>query len=148
MSSSVRVKSRISSNVQRTLDHMSKLKGRAGVKVGLPKGSNRYPKSGESVINVGFWLEFGTKRMAPHSWMRPTMRENAGKYARMMKQGAKALQQKRVNLHTILSRLGSTAVNDLVAKINQIPIVDTGHLKQSQSWQILIGDTKDREAAS
>lgn len=135
--SSVRTKTKIKSEVKRELDHMSKLKGKAGVAVGLPKGSNNYPKTGESVINVGFWLEFGTRRMRPIPWMRPTIRENRGAYAKLIRQGLLALQQKKASAVTLLDRLGTLAKNHLVAKIDRIPIVDTGHLKQSQTWRVI-----------
>ena len=133
----MRVNTRIKQSVKRELDHMSRLNGPAGVKVGLPKGSNDYPITGESVINVGFWQEFGTRRMAPHPWMRPTIRENRARYAKLLKQGLKALQQKKASSDRILGRLGSTAKNHLVAKIDKLPLVDTGHLKQSQAWEIV-----------
>ena len=117
---------------------MTKLKGDHGVKVGLPFGSDDYPDTGESVINVGFWHEFGTTRGLPESaWMRTAIRDHRKAYKTLIRQGLLAIQQGKATTKKVLDRLGLTAKSHLQASINSIPLVKTGHLKQSQTWEVL-----------
>lgn len=116
---------------------MSKLKGPHGVKVGLPQGSNDYPITGESVINVGFWHEFGTKFLPERSWMRSAIRMNLAKYKKAIKKGLRDIQQGRLTSDRFLGRLGLVARDDMRARIDALPLVDTGHLKGAQTWEVL-----------
>ncbi|MEE9382849.1 MAG: hypothetical protein V3V08_05485 [Nannocystaceae bacterium] len=116
---------------------MTKLKGDHGVKVGLPQGSNDYPATGESVINVGFWHEFGTKFLPERSWMRSSIRMNLAKYKKAIKRGLLDIQKKRLTSDRFLGRLGLVARDDMRAMIDALPLVDTGHLKQSLTWEVL-----------
>lgn len=137
MSPKARVRTRISRKVRREIKHMTKLKGEHGVKVGLPVGSNDYPATGESVINVGFWHEFGTRFLPERSWMRSSVRINREKYRKFNRKALLALQQMKTTSDQILGRLGLMARDDMVTQINSLPLVDTGHLKQSQTWEVL-----------
>lgn len=121
---------------------MNKLKGDHGVKVGLPLGSNDYPATGESVINVGFWHEFGTnpkngKGVNESAWMRSSIRENRDKYRKFNRLSLRRIQQGKVDKDDELGKLGLKARDDMVESINTVPLVDTGHLKQSLTWEVL-----------
>lgn len=136
--SKTRVRSKIKRKVKRELKHMSKLKGDHGVKVGLPLGSNDYPDTGESVINVGFWHEFGTTMGLPErAWMRNAIRDNRKAYKTLIRKGLLAIQQAKATTKEVLGKLGLLGKNHLQASINSIPLVDTGHLKDSQTWEVL-----------
>lgn len=116
---------------------MRRLRGDHGVKVGLPVGSNDYPDTGESVINVGFWHEFGTRRLPERSWMRSAIRANVKKYKTAIKKGLLEIQKGKLKPAVLLGRLGLSARDDMRAMIDALPLVDTGHLKQSTTWQVL-----------
>ena len=135
--SKARVRHRIRRSVKRELKHMRRLRGDHGVKVGLPVGSNDYPDTGESVINVGFWHEFGTKRMPERSWMRSAIRANVKKYKKGIKKGLLEIQKGKLKPAVLLGRLGLSARDDMRAMIDALPLVDTGHLKQSVTWEVL-----------
>lgn len=132
---------------------MSKLKGAHGVKVGLPKGSNDYP-DGTSVINVGLWNEFGTKHIPERSFMRSSVKENAPKYKKFNKRALLKIQEAGSTPKVELGKLGVVASGDMVEQINTIgsppnalstinkkgssnPLVDTGHLKQSITHEVI-----------
>lgn len=116
---------------------MRRLSGDHGVKVGLPVGSNDYPDTGESVINVGFWHEFGTRFLPERSWMRSAIRANVKKYKAGIKKGLLEIQKGKLKPAVLLGRLGLSARDDMRGMIDALPLVDTGHLKGAQTWEVL-----------
>jgi hypothetical protein len=132
---------------------MTKLRGAHGVKVGLPNGSNDYP-DGTSVIDVGLWNEFGTKHIPERSFLRSGIRQNLDAYRSMNKRHLRLIQFKKMKAAQALGRLGILASGHIVGRIDDVrtppnseqtiaqkgssnPLVDTGHLKQSITHEVL-----------
>ena len=133
---------------------MSKLRGEHGVKVGLPKGSNAYP-DGTSVIDVGIWNEFGTEHIPERSFLRSGIGANLGEYKKFNKGALLQIQRKRMSVPKALGQLGVLAAGHVREMIDEVkfpanapstirrkrgstnPLVDTGHLKQSVTHEVL-----------
>ena len=137
MSSNVTTKVQVDKRTLRKIDHMSKLKGKHGVKVGLPLGTGFYPKTGVAVIDVGLWHEFGTKTLPERSFLRSAISENHDSYKKLNRANLKLVQQRNLTMDQALGRLGAEAQADVVAKIDALPLVDTGLLKQSIKHVVL-----------
>lgn len=149
-----------SRRVQREIKHMSRLKGKHGVKVGLPKGSGEYP-SGVSVVAVGFWNEFGTKFAPERSWMRSSIRDHLKSYRSINRKSLLAIQQKTMTAARAMARLGQQARDDMIAQIESFtipgladstiaarkrrsggkessrPLEDTGQMKGSVTFEVM-----------
>lgn len=132
-----RSKITVKRTTMRKIEHMTRKTGDHSVKVGLPKGSGSYPKTGVPVINVGLWHEFGTVRMPERSFLRSAIRENRSSYAKLNRFNLKKIQADKMSVKMALGRLGAEAQSDVVAKVNFIPLVDTGLLKQSITYKVV-----------
>lgn len=122
------------------------------VLVGLPKGSNDYP-DGTSVILVGLVHEFGSpaRGIPERSYLRYTLNQNAREYAETLKKLAKQITNGKRSQQEALGLLGLKLQSDVRQRITDIkdpplkyregnPLVDTGHLRQSITYQV--GKTK------
>lgn len=122
------------------------------VKVGLPKGSLPYP-DGTSVINVGLWNEFGTKDIPERSWLRTGIKKNLKKYKRINREGLKKVLRGTSTVEKSLNILGAIAAGDVKENITSIkkpanakstvrakkssnPLIDTGHLRASITFEV------------
>lgn len=126
------------------------------VVVGLPKGSNAYP-DGTSVIEVGAVHEFGVGRVPQRSFLRSTIFENKRKYRDFIAALAKKMA-KGTPASTAMGLLGTKVQSDVQAKFTDndwpplsekaaagrrnknkgsiTPLVDTGHLRQSITYEV------------
>jgi len=134
---------------KKRLDKIDKaLNGPGNVKVGLPKGSNNYP-DGTSVIMVGLVQEFGSpvRNIPERSYLRSTVAGNKRKYKALMRKLAKQISEGKMTLNKALNILGLQVQSDVQDKITSIsspalknregnPLVDTGHLRQSITYQV------------
>ena len=124
------------------------MKGADSVKVGLPKGSNDYP-DGTSVIMVGSVHEFGSpsKNIPQRSFLRATVQEKRRKYKKLFSKLAKNIIDDKLNVKEALNLLGLRVQTDVREKITDIkepelkeregnPLVDTGHLRQSITYEV------------
>ncbi|QDP55902.1 MAG: hypothetical protein GOVbin8609_34 [Prokaryotic dsDNA virus sp.] len=124
------------------------MKGDNLVKVGLPKGSNNYP-DGTSVIMVGNVHEFGSpsRGVPERSFLRSTLNEKSGKYKNDLKKLGKKVLLGEMTSEQSLQMLGLMASSDVKDKITDIkepaltsregnPLVDTGHLRQSITYEV------------
>lgn len=131
--------------IERIAKEMSK---EGQVKVGLPKGSNNYP-DGTSVIMVGTVHEFGSpsRGIPERSYLRSTMQENKSEYKKFLTKLGKKLATGSMESDKALKLLGlkvTTDVKDTITDLNSPvlkyregnPLVDTGHLRQTITYQV------------
>jgi len=126
------------------------------VVVGLPKGSNAYP-DGTSVIEVGAVHEFGVGRIPERSFLRSTVLEKKREYKRLLASLAKKMVE-GMPAPQALGLLGTKVQSDVQAKFTDndwpplspqaaanrkntdpasiTPLVDTGHLRQSITYEV------------
>lgn len=118
------------------------------VKVGLPKGSNDYP-DGTSVIMVGIVHEFGSpsKNIPQRSFLRSTVESKKRPYKDMFKELSKKIVDGEITKKQALSLIGLQVQTDVRDEITDIktpelkhregnPLVDTGHLRQSITYEV------------
>ena len=122
--------------------------------MGLPAGgANAYP-DGTPVISVGVWNEFGTERIPERSFLRAGIREGTQGYKALNRVNLRLLQAGKKSAREAMGELGLLAQGDVQAKINDVseppnadstvaikgssnPLVDTGHLKQSITFEVV-----------
>jgi len=128
--------------------------GGAAVKVGLPKGEgNAYP-DGTPVISVGVWNEFGTEHIPERSFLRAGIRGGVGGYRKLNRVNLIAMQHGTKTGAEAMGELGLLAQGDVVAMVIAVseppnapgtiaakgsasPLEDTGHLKQSITFEVM-----------
>lgn len=126
--------------------------GDDSVKAGLPRGSNNYP-DGTSVIMVGAVHEFGSpsRGVPERSYLRSTIEGNRSKYADTMKGIGARIAKGEISKSEGLQLLGLILQTDIKDKIIDLkspsltyrdgnPLVDTGHLVESITFQVGDGD--------
>lgn len=135
---------------------VEKLKKRFGgisrVKVGLPKGSLPYP-DGTSVIDVGFWNEFGTVFTPERSFLRTSVRNNLAKYRRINRANLRKILRGSLTTEKALNQLGAIAAGDVKQNITDIrkppnkpstirgkrssnPLINTGHMRAQITYEV------------
>jgi hypothetical protein len=118
------------------------------VVVGLPKGSNAYP-DGTSVIDVGIKHEFGVpaEHIPERSYLRSTIKENVREYRTFVDKLGEKVLMGTLSSDKALQTIGVKLQTDVRQKITDIktpalkyrvgnPLVDTGHLRQSITYQV------------
>tara|TARA_R110000744_G_scaffold20470_1_gene53739 strand:- start:10382 stop:10834 length:453 start_codon:yes stop_codon:yes gene_type:complete len=132
------------------IERMAKtMRGPNSVVVGLPKGANDYP-DGTSVIMVGTIHEFGSdvRNIPQRSFLRSTVQEKRRKYKVMFKKLAKKIIDGTITSKQALQMIGLQVESDVKDKITDIkepelksregnPLVDTGHLRQSITHEVI-----------
>lgn len=127
------------------------------VKVGLPSGSSPYP-DGTSVIMVGAVHEFGApdQGIPERSWMRSALRGNRRDLVAMTQKLAKRVQDGDLSMTEALELLGTKAASMMQGQIVDVssppnapqtiarkgssnPLIDTGHLRQAVTYQVVKG---------
>jgi len=146
-----RVKAKHQMRNVRALRRVS-LGGSGGVKVGVPAGgANPYP-DGTDVIDVAVANEFGTETIPERSFLRSAIRENKGAYKKLNRKHLKKIR--KMTAEKALELLGTEAAGHVADKVNDVstppnapstrdrkgsenPLVDTGHLKQSITHEVI-----------
>ena len=147
-----KVKGDIEAAIKKIENLNAHFKGPSTVKVGLPKGSNDYP-DGTSVIMVGTVHEFGSpsRNIPQRSFLRTSVLDNKPKYKTLYKKLAKKMAEGNMTMFEALSIIGQEMQNDVRDKITDIkspaltgregnPLVDTGHLRQSITYEVSDAD--------
>ena len=147
-------RARVTRKTRQKIDHMHHLRGRHGTKVGLPKGSGRYP-DGTEVIDVGIQHEFGIPGVLPErSWLRHAIRTNLRKYRTFNKKALRQILFGDLKPSIAMQRLGLEAMNDVQDRIRDIstppnapatvdrkgfnnPLIHTGLFRQSVTFEVL-----------
>lgn len=92
-----------------------------GVKVGVLKGTGLHPNSKTATVaQVAWWNEFGTSRIPERSFLRSTMREEQGKYAKLLRGSIVRILKGKLTTDKALKALGQKAKSDIQAKIRAI----------------------------
>lgn len=140
---------RLERNVRRAM------KGPTRVKVGLPAGTSSYP-DGTSVFEVGAVHEFGSQdgRIPERSFIRSTLEKKRSELDAMAGKIGKKVERDGGTLEEGLNLMGSVlaaAIQETIAdgvpppnapstirrKGSSKPLIDTGHLRQSITWQVV-----------
>ena len=122
--------------------------GPNSVRIGLPKGTNNYP-DGTSTIMVGTVHEFGSpsRGIPQRSYLRSTLVEGKRQYKRTLKNLAGKIVDGKITKTEALNLLGLHVQTDVRDKITDLttpalksrdgnPLVDTGHLRQSITFEV------------
>jgi hypothetical protein len=128
------------------------------IKVGILSGTGEHPKgtNGQTLAEVGWWNEFGTKTIPERPFLRTGLREKITKYRMILNAGLKKILVGATSVDQVLGILGVAAVADVQMKIIMIqsppnapatvaqkgsssPLQDTGALRQHISWAIVEG---------
>jgi hypothetical protein len=140
------------------VDRIAKGPPRHFVKVGILSGTGEHPNAshGETVAEIAWWNEFGTRNIDERPFLRTGLREKLPRYRGILASGLKQIVVGRARPDQILGILGVAAAADVQAKIVSVsspanaqstkdrkgsssPLQDTGALKQHISWEILEG---------
>lgn len=127
----------------------------AHVKVGLPRGSGAYP-DGTSVIMVGIIHEFGSAdgTIPMRSFLRAGIAESDGEIRKLIRKVARAAMDGKIEERQALELLGTRAQSIVQQKIvagpfeanapstvarkgSSSPLIDTGLLRQSITYQVV-----------
>ncbi len=130
-------------------------KGPTRVKVGLPAGSAAYP-DGTSVFEVGLVHEFGSSdgRIPERSFLRSTLEKKrreldaiAGKVGKKVERSGGTLEEGLNLMGAVLAGAIQEAISNgippanapstIARKGSSKPLIDTGHLRQSITWQVV-----------
>lgn len=126
---------------------------KAFIKVGILSGTGEHPKgtAGQTIAEIAWWNEFGTKHIPPRPFLRTGLRENLADYRAIIKTVLRNVMLRRMSANQALGLLGVKAVADVQAKITAIstppntaatierkkssnPLIDTGALRQHINW--------------
>lgn len=121
----------------------------AKVLVGIPKGSSNYP-DGTEVMLVALVHEFGSqiRNIPERSFLRAGIRKNAKKYNKRFADLALKVLAGRVTFDRGLNLIGLEGQSDVRQELTDLkapplktregnPLVDTGHLRQSITYQVV-----------
>lgn len=126
------------------------------IKVGILSGTGEHPNAehGQTIAEIGWWNEFGTRQIPERPFLRTGLREKVPKYRMILNTGMRKILIGQMKSDQLLGILGVAAVADVQAKIIMVstppnapmtvekkgsssPLQDTGALKQHINWAIL-----------
>ena len=129
--------------------------GPTRVKVGLPAGSTPYP-DGTSVIEVGATHEFGDAdgTIPERSFLRSALRSKATDHNKLVASLQARVNQRDLTMREALEILGTKVASDVKEQIVEVssppnsaetirrkgssnPLIDTGHLRQSITHEVI-----------
>lgn len=131
------------------------LKGNPRIVVGLPSNSMPYP-DGTSVVQVGFWNEFGTDKIPERPFLREALRQNKEEWLKLSRKLYKKAIKEGVPPENVLGILGAQMQLDVQKSLDSgawepnapayakfkaksgktKPLIVTGHLRGSIRWAI------------
>lgn len=128
---------------------------------GDPKVAVGFPRSKADGADImkAIYNEFGTRGggwggpTPERPFMRNAMRNNKAKYQAAMRKSAAKILQGETSLSTVLNKLGALAQGDIQSEITTLktpanspvtiarkgssnPLIDTGSMRQSVTWEI------------
>ena len=124
------------------------------VKVGLPKGKSGAYDDGLTVIEVGAINEFGNEKIPERSFVRVPVQQNKIKYMDLARKQAQKIYAGKTTVNDALGILGlfmsdkmkasftdndwqENAQSTINMKGSSTPLIDSGQLRQSITWQIV-----------
>lgn len=130
-------------------------KGLAGVvKVGVLTGTGEHPNSDGALISeIAHWMEFGTIDIPARPFMRTAIGNHMPEYVQITKDSFKMVQKDQMSpkdFHGIIGEkvksdiqreivwgfFEPNALSTILAKNSSRPLVDTGIMRQSISWEV------------
>lgn len=121
--------------------------------VGVLSGTGEHVNSdhGQTVAEIAWWNEFGTKRNPARPFLRPAIRENKLAISRLIKKLYKLVIENKIEprraekllalkVQTLIQKKITTlqsppnAPMTVERKGSSSPLIDTGQLRQSISW--------------
>lgn len=125
------------------------------VKVGLPKGSGTHQPSGMPVVQLGAIHEFGSSdgRIPERPFLRVAMKKHRAEHNALIRGLAHGISSGREDPVRAVSKLGAVAAanvqetisdgvpppnapSTIARKGSSKPLIDTGALRQSITWQL------------
>jgi hypothetical protein len=130
--------------------------GAKAVKVGV-LGSD-----GSDIVQVATFNEYGTQNIPERSFIRSTMTANQAKYAKGLKRAFEAVLDNRIGPEQALGLVGLEVQKDIQARITELrdppnadatvaakgssnPLIDTGRLRQSVTFDVVTVKPEDRK---
>lgn len=122
-------------------NEMAAMRG-AVARIGLLSKSGKSKKSNASIVEIGFYNEFGTKDIPARPFIRTTADENRTKYVSLFKSEATKIFQGRSTTRRSLELIGLRAQADVRKKIKSIktPPNAASTIRQKGSDNPLIDD--------
>lgn len=129
-----------------------------GLKVGFVKGLGKHPGSNTNIAEIAAYNEFGTEnedgseRIPERPFLRTTIVEQNETYKTIVKELLVKILTHKMETKQAIGLLGIKAVSDVKAKITAIseppnadstkagkkssnPLIDTGLMRQSVTWE-------------
>ena len=118
------------------------------VRVGFPAG-----KAPGDILDIAVWNHYGTRNIPERPFLDNAMWDNRAKYRKAMEGAARKLLMGETGMGTVLSRLGIMAQGDVQAEIvalrdppnaastirqkgSSSPLIDTGRMRQSVTYEV------------
>lgn len=154
-----KVKVKIDDKKYRKIEKELLLFGKGWVLVGLFEGEKLI--EGSTIASIGFWNEFGTKRIPERSWMRSWFDANQKRIHKMFIKMTNLIKNQKIDAKTALKRLGEWAVGELKKSIIELrtpanapstirikgssnPLIDTGTMLNTITYKIGFGNPPER----
>lgn len=138
------------------VDRLAQIKGRKFVKVGIVSGTGEHPNgtSGQTLAEIGWWSEFGTRTSPERPHLRTGLRENLSDYRTIIAAGLKAILSQGADGDQALGVLGEKAQADVQRKITSLsspenaqstkdrkgssnPLIEDSVYKQNIRWALV-----------
>lgn len=137
------------------LEELKKKLKSVQIKVGLPKGTPNHD-NGESIVEIGTVHEFGSpsRHIPERSFIRSTLNEQKANYFKLAQsQGVKLLEGKQ-SFNNAVETIGIWGQAQIIKKFrnndwaenapltvalkgSSTPLIDTGQLRQSITWEVV-----------
>lgn len=125
---------------------------RNSVKVGIPAGSGDH--DGTPLVVIGAVHEFGSGHIPERSFLRVPLRANQDLWSQILRNGLPAVLRNEITSLQLMDQLGSRAAaasqeaisrginppnapSTIQRKGSSTPLVDTGRLLQSITWEVV-----------
>lgn len=134
------------------VEKLAKTKG-ALLKIGILSGTGEHPNAdgGQTIAEIAWWNEFGTRTIPERPFLRPGLRDNLPTYRTIIREALRAILGGKLSNEQGLGILGERAKRDVVNKITSLssppnaeatkeqkgsssPLIDTGALRQHINW--------------
>ncbi len=105
-------------------------------KVGILSGTGEHPNStgGQTIAEVAWWIEFGTRYVDARPFLRTGLRENLREYRRMMRIFMSRVANGEMSNAQAIGLIGAKAASDVQSKITSVGAIDSGQTRQHITW--------------
>jgi hypothetical protein len=135
------------------LDKLKQIDKSTAIKIGVISGTGEHPKgtAGQTIAEIAWWNEFGTKNIPERPFLRPALRDNLPAYRSIIESALKAILGGKLKPDQAIGVLGERAQRDvqnritvladppnaeatIEAKGSSSPLIDIGALRQAIRW--------------